>query len=87
MKMFNFNLKMVGLNSSQARRIIGAIDVSDISELAQILNTTDFVVVEKFHEDNFDLIQIGPEIIHARVVGTVREYKRRSERQSQRGDD
>lgn len=85
--MFSFNLKMVGANGSQSRRIIGAIDVADISALAQILNTTDFITVEKFHEDNLELIQVGPEIIHARVVGTVREYKKRSERQSQRNDD
>ena len=84
--MFNFSLKMVGANGSQSRRIIGAIDVADITELAQMLNTTDFIVVEKFHEENHDLVQVGPEIIHAAVVGTVRDFKRRSERQSQRND-
>lgn len=86
MKMFNFRLKMAGANGSQSTRIIGAIDVPNIAELAQLLNTTDFILVDKFHEDNFDLVPVGQEIIHAHVVGTVRDYKKRSERQSRNED-
>lgn len=80
MKMFAFSLKMVGSNGSQARRVIGSIDVKDIMELADVLNKQDFIVVEKFHEQDLDLIQVGPEILAQKVIGTVREYKKRVDR-------
>ncbi len=78
MKMFVFSVKMASANGSQSHRVIGALDVKDIRELADLINSRDFIVVEKFQEVDRQLRQLGPEILNQRVIGKVREYKDRS---------